>query len=41
VLAGHRKQIEEQLADLQTNLEEVKAHEKETRGLLAKAEKSK
>ena len=41
VLAGHRKQIEEQLADLQANLDEVKAHEKETRGLLAKAEKSK
>jgi DNA-binding transcriptional MerR regulator len=41
VLAGHRQQIEEQLADLQANLEEVKAHEKETRGLLAKAEKSK
>lgn len=41
VLAGHRKQIEEQLADLQANLDEVKAHEKEARALLAKVEKSK
>ncbi len=41
VLAGHRKQIEEQLADLQANLDEVKVHEKEARALLAKAEKAK
>ncbi len=41
VLAGHRKQIEEQLADLQANLDEVKVHEKEARALLAKVEKSK
>ncbi|MBX9611336.1 MAG: MerR family DNA-binding transcriptional regulator [Burkholderiales bacterium] len=41
VLAGHRKQIEEQLADLQANLDEVKAHEKEARALLAKVEKAK
>ena len=41
VLAGHRAQIEEQLADLQANLEEVKAHEKEARALLARVEKAK
>ncbi|MDP2067194.1 MAG: MerR family DNA-binding transcriptional regulator [Burkholderiaceae bacterium] len=41
VLAGHRKQIEEQLADLQANLEEVRTHEKEARALLAKVEKAK
>jgi DNA-binding transcriptional MerR regulator len=41
VLSGHRKQLEEQLADLQDNLEEVKVHEKEARALLAKVEKLK
>ena len=41
VLAEHRKQIDEQMADLQANLDEVKVHEKEARALLAKAEKSK
>ncbi|MRD49531.1 MerR family transcriptional regulator [Caenimonas koreensis DSM 17982] len=40
VLALHRKQIEEQMADLQANLDEVKVHEKEARVLLARAEKS-
>lgn len=40
VLAGHRRQLEEQMADLQANLEEVKVHEKEARALLAKANKS-
>ena len=40
VLAGHRKQLEEQLADLQANLEEVKAHEKEARALLGRVEKA-
>jgi DNA-binding transcriptional MerR regulator len=40
VLAGHRRQLEEQMADLQANLEEVKVHEKEARALLAKAEKA-
>lgn len=40
VLAQHRKQIEEQMADLQANLDEVKAHEKETRALLARSEKT-
>ena len=39
VLAGHRRQLEEQKADLQANLEEVKVHEKEARALLAKASK--
>jgi DNA-binding transcriptional MerR regulator len=40
VLAQHRKQLEEQMADLQANLDEVKVHEKEARALLAKSEKS-
>ncbi|OOG43895.1 MerR family DNA-binding transcriptional regulator [Polaromonas sp. A23] len=39
VLAQHRKQLEEQMADLQANLEEVKVHEKEARALLAKTAK--
>ena len=39
VLADHRRQLEEQMADLQANLEEVKVHEKEARALLAKADK--
>jgi DNA-binding transcriptional MerR regulator len=39
VLAQHRKQLEEQMADLQANLDEVKVHEKEARALLAKSEK--
>ena len=41
ILTDHRKQLEEQMADLQANLEEVKAHEKEAKALLGKAEKSK
>ena len=40
ILAQHRKQLEEQMADLQANLEEVKAHEREARALLAKTEKA-
>jgi DNA-binding transcriptional MerR regulator len=40
VLAEHRKQLEEQMADLQANLDEVKVHEKEARALLARAEKA-
>lgn len=40
VLAQHRKQLEEQMADLQANLDEVKVHEKEARALLAKSEKT-
>jgi DNA-binding transcriptional MerR regulator len=39
VLGAHRKALEEQMADLVANLEEVKAHEREARGLLAKTEK--
>jgi len=39
VLGQHRKQLEEQLADLQANLEEVKVHEKEARALLARTGK--
>lgn len=39
VLAAHRRQLEDQLADLQANLDEVKAHEKEARALLARADK--
>lgn len=39
VLAQHRKQLEEQMADLQANLEEVKVHEKEARALLTRAGK--
>lgn len=36
VLAVHRKQIEEQMADLQANLEEVQEHEQGARSLLLK-----
>ncbi|QIL42882.1 MerR family DNA-binding transcriptional regulator [Acidovorax sp. HDW3] len=36
VLAQHRKQLEEQMADLQANLDEVREHEQEARSLLAK-----
>jgi DNA-binding transcriptional MerR regulator len=39
ILAQHRRQLEEQLADLQANLDEVKVHEREARALLAKLEK--
>jgi DNA-binding transcriptional MerR regulator len=39
VLAAHRTQLDEQMVDLQSNLDEVKAHEKEARSLLAKLEK--
>ena len=39
VLAAHRKALEEQMADLVANLDEVKAHEREARALLAKSEK--
>jgi DNA-binding transcriptional MerR regulator len=40
VLADHKRQLEEQLADLMANLDEVKVHEKEARALLAKSEKA-
>lgn len=35
VLGAHRAQLEQQLADLHANLDEVRAHEKEARRLLA------
>lgn len=38
VLALHRKQVEQQMADLQANLDEIKEHQREARALLAKAE---
>lgn len=40
VLAAHRKALEEQMADLVANLDEVKAHEREARSLLTKVEKT-
>ena len=40
VLAAHRLALEEQMADLQANLDEVKEHEKEARVLLAKMAKN-
>jgi len=40
VLDQHRRQLEEQLADLEANLEEVKVHEKEARALLSRFEKT-
>lgn len=40
VLADHRRQLEEQMADLMANLDEVKVHEKEARALLTKVSKS-
>ncbi len=39
VLAAHRAQLEQQMADLQATLEEVRAHEKEARRLLADGER--
>ena len=41
VLTEHRKKLEAQLLDLQANLDEIRAHEKEAKSLLAKAEKAK
>jgi DNA-binding transcriptional MerR regulator len=39
VLAQHRRQLEEQMADLQANIDEVRVHEREARALLARVEK--
>ena len=39
VLAAHREQLEQQRADLDATLDEVRAHEKEARRLLAAAAK--
>ena len=41
VLAAHRAQLEHRMADLQANLEEVRAHEKEAQRLLADGMKRK
>jgi len=41
ILTDHRKKLEAQLVDLQANLDELRAHEKEARMLLAKAKKTK
>jgi len=41
VLGAHRAQLEQQLADLHANLDEVRAHEKEARRLLAEGGKKK
>jgi DNA-binding transcriptional MerR regulator len=40
ILAAHRQQLEEQLAELQANLEEVRVHEKEAKALLARLDKA-
>ena len=40
VLAAHRKALEDQMADLQANLDEVRTHEREARALLAKVGKA-
>jgi DNA-binding transcriptional MerR regulator len=41
ILADHRQKLEAQMVDLQANLDELRAREKEARMLLSKAEKSK
>jgi DNA-binding transcriptional MerR regulator len=40
ILAQHRQQLEEQMAELQSNLEEVRSHEKEARALLARIDRA-
>jgi len=40
VLAEHKRRTEEQMADLQANLDELKAHEREARALLARIDKA-
>ncbi len=39
VLAAHRAQLEQQMADLHATLDEVRAHEKEARRLLANGQR--
>jgi DNA-binding transcriptional MerR regulator len=39
VLAAHREQLEQQMADLHVTLDEVRSHEKEARRLLAQGQK--
>lgn len=41
VLGQHRQQLEDRMADLQMNLDEVREHEGEARQLLAKVENKK
>lgn len=41
VLAEHRAQVEEQLADLQANLDEIKAHQREAKALLGRIDSKK
>jgi DNA-binding transcriptional MerR regulator len=41
ILAQHRQQLEEQMAELQANLDEVRTHEREARALLARIDKDK
>jgi len=41
ILAQHRQQLEEQLAELQANLDEVRTHEREAKALLARLDKDK
>src|SRR3954465_15445421 len=41
ILAQHRQQLEEQMAELQANLDEVRTHEREAKALLARLEKDK
>ena len=41
VLATHRAQLEQQMADLHVTLDEVRAHEKEAKRLLAEGERRK
>ena len=40
ILAQHKAELEAQMVDLKTTLDEVKAHEKDARALLAKTGKS-
>jgi DNA-binding transcriptional MerR regulator len=40
ILADHRQQLEEQMAELEANLDEVRTHEKEARSLLARLDKA-
>lgn len=41
VLAGHRTQLEAQLAELQATLREIGEHEREARGLLSRVDRTK
>jgi DNA-binding transcriptional MerR regulator len=39
ILGTHRKQLEDQMGDLQAQLDEVRVHEKEAKALLGKVDK--